>query len=168
MLYWAYGSNLDPRQMRLRDPGAKRVGPLTLDGRLVFRNVADVVHDEDHRVAGGIWRITRQGERNLDQFEGVATGYYKKRYLRAKVKGVSEDVLFYKMGTKFGIMPPTETYFNTILAGYRYFELDERLLVEALHESWDDKKMTQALRERRHRKGYPRLQRRRRLIAATA
>jgi hypothetical protein len=36
--------------------------------------------------------------------------------------------------------------------------LDENLLTQALHESWENKQLTPMLRARRHRKGYPRLQ----------
>ncbi len=158
MLYWAYGSNLNPVQMRRRAPHAKRVGPLTLDdGKLVFRGVADVTSWEGGLVPGGVWRISSSDEQSLDQAEGVRHKLYRKRYLRLKVKGVSEDCLYYQMVTKRGIMPPSEAYLWSISAGYDYFGLDLALLNQALEESWSDKKVTEQLRERHVRRGRPQL-----------
>lgn len=157
-LYWAYGSNLDPAGMRRRCPSAKRIGPLTLDcGALVFRGVADVVARHDSTVPGGVWRISRECERVLDQYEGVRHRLYRKRYLRLKVAGVSEDCLYYQMTASRGIMPPSEYYLDVIRRGYEYFGLDVQVLNRALEESWSDKKVTDHLRERHVRKGRPQL-----------
>jgi len=161
MLYFAYGSNLNPAQMRVRCPGAKRCGPLILpNGRLVFRNVADVVIDHNSVIAGGVWRITAQHERDLDRFEGVGSKWYRKRYIKLSLnEGESEDCLYYQMITKTGVMPPSQAYYNTMLEGYRWFGLDETLLNQALHDSWDDKNITVVLRDRHIRKGRPALKR---------
>lgn len=156
MLMWAYGSNLNPRNMRIRCPAARRVGPLEVEGgALVFRAVADVTTRENSRVPGGVWRITKTCERELDRFEGVRSKFYRKRYLTLKVKGVTEECLYYQMHTKMGIMPPAEEYLQTILQGYEYFDLDQQWLDLALHESWNDKKITPMLRARHIRKGRP-------------
>jgi gamma-glutamylcyclotransferase (GGCT)/AIG2-like uncharacterized protein YtfP len=159
-LYWAYGSNLDPAQMRRRAPRAKRVGPLQLnDGALIFRGVADVVSRQNSQIAGGVWRLTKECERELDRVEGIANGFYRKRYIKLKVKGVSEDCLYYQMNTKDkarrGIMPPSIAYIDTIIKGYEYFGLDLTLLNAALEEAWGDKQVTPHLRERHIRRGRP-------------
>jgi hypothetical protein len=77
--------------------------------------------------------------------------------LRLKIKGVSEDCLYYQMVNKRGIMPPAEHYLERIVHGYDYFGLDKSLLDRALAESWSDKKVTEQLRERHIRKGRPTL-----------
>jgi gamma-glutamylcyclotransferase (GGCT)/AIG2-like uncharacterized protein YtfP len=157
-LYWAYGSNLDPVSMRRRCPSAKRIGPLTLDnGQLIFRGVADVVHYENSSVPGGVWRISKECERVLDQYEGVKYGLYKKRYLKLKIDGVKEQCLYYQMSADRGIMPPAEHYLDVIRRGYEYFGLDLEILNRALEASWSDKKVTPHLRERHNRKGRPAL-----------
>ena len=156
MLYFAYGSNLDPAGMRHRAPGAVRSGPLVLDGGLlVFRGVADVVSDEHGQIAGGVWRITPTCERALDRYEGVASGLYKKRYLKLKVNGVAEDCLYYQMNKRHSraMMPPAEAYLQTIARGYEYFGRDRSLLDKALAHSWDDKNKTQWLKERYVKRG---------------
>jgi hypothetical protein len=56
-----------------------------------------------------------------------------------------------------GIMPPAEGYIDTIIRGYEYFGLDLSLLNKALEESWEDKNVTQHLRERHIRRGRPAL-----------
>jgi gamma-glutamylcyclotransferase (GGCT)/AIG2-like uncharacterized protein YtfP len=153
MLYYAYGSNTNPDQMRRRCPGAVKVGPLVLPhGKLVFRGVADIVYCENSHIAGAVWRINKSHERALDQFEGVAQGMYKKKYIRLSIKGgESEPCLFYAMRNKRGVAPPSEQYFNTILEGFEYFKLDQDMLYAALDASWDNKALTPDIRRRRVR-----------------
>lgn len=160
-LYFAFGSNLNPRQMKVRCPGAVRIGPLVLPkGRLVFRGVADVVSDPHSTIAGGVWRITDNHVRELDRFEGVDNGRYRKKYIKLSIKGGrSESCLYYQMVDKKGIMPPTEKYFETILAGYKWFGLDDHKLSAALSEAWADKDITPVLAERHVNRGRPKLKR---------
>jgi len=158
--YWAYGSNLNVNQMRLRCPGAVQVSPLILeDGMLVFRNVADVTAIRGRKIAGGLWKITPEHEATLDKNEGVASRWYLKRYILIEVDGKKHDCLFYQMRISTGIMPPTEAYLDCIIQGYRDFNLDLNLLDAALHESWSNKQLTPLLRERHSRRGSPRLAR---------
>lgn len=162
MLYWAYGSNLSVRRMRMRCPDARPVGPLVIaDGALTFRGVADVTIRKGSLVAGGLWRITRACERSLDAAEGVSNRWYLKRYLQLSVKGKIEDCLFYQMRIAEGIMPPTPEYLEAIVQGYRDFHLEEHehLIDKALHEAWGNKSVTPILRERHVRKGKPKLAR---------
>lgn len=157
-LMFSFGSNTCPRQMRLRCPGAKRVGPLLLTGgRLVFRGVADIARDEGGIVAGAVWRVTDHHVREMDRFEGVPHTYIK-RWLELEIGGRAQDCFYYVLKVREGICPPTETYFNTIREGYKAFGLDENLLFAALHESWDTKLLTPWLKARRKRKGFPKLQ----------
>jgi len=158
MLYWCYGSNLNVAHMAHRCPKAKVVGPLILeDGALVFRGVADVVTREGSIIPGGLWRITPECEAKLDQYEGVAGRLYLKRYLELKVGKKREDCLFYQMAMRRGVQPPSEGYFNTIVQGYKDFDLDLVYLNRALEESWNEKELTPHLRERYIKRGMPSL-----------
>jgi gamma-glutamylcyclotransferase (GGCT)/AIG2-like uncharacterized protein YtfP len=150
---FSYGSNTNVDQMRKRCPGAKRVGGLVLpDGKLVFRGVADIVYCKGSSIAGVVWRINKSHERELDRYEGVASGMYKKKYVTLSInKGESEPCLYYTMRNKDGVAPPSERYFNTILEGFTHFKLDEELLYTALDESWNNKALTPAIRRRRVR-----------------
>jgi hypothetical protein len=161
LLYWAYGSNLNVRQMKVRCPKAEKVGPFPLtDGRLIFRGVADVVGDVGETVPGGLWWITRDCERALDRYEGYfGKGYgnmYDKRYITLSVKGEVVDCLFYKMNSR-GVYPPSQAYLDSIREGYADFGLDEEKLAEAVEYSYSRKRKTADVRERYRRKGRPSL-----------
>lgn len=156
-LYWAYGSNLCVEHMARRCPAAEMVGPLTVDSAaLVFRGVADVVARRGRQVQGGLWRITDECERALDQYEGVVRRLYMKRYLPLPDGG---ECMFYQMRTRHGIMPPSEVYVEIIARGYQDFGLDLAGLDVALAESWSRKEVTPTLHERHRKRGRPTLAR---------
>ena len=125
--YFAYGSNLNMEQMASRTPFATSEGQMYIDNwRLVFRGVADIEPHKGGRLAVGMWKITKPDEDNLDRYEGVKHGLYRK-----------EDILgmmTYRMNS-VEIVPPYEDYFNTILEGYRDFGLDDYCLRVAANES---------------------------------
>lgn len=158
MLYWAYGSNLNIAQMKRRCPRAKPLCKLHLcHTALVFRGVADVVYDPEQMCPGGIWEITPACERELDLYEGVAHGLYRKEYLTVSLKkGPPQPCLYYQMNEE-GVMPPSEAYVETIERGYHDFGLDLAYLDRAIQASWDDKDKTPRLIHRHRAKGSPQL-----------
>ena len=67
--YFAYGSNMDVEQMRVRCPGSQILGTARLDGyrfRINRRGVATVVAEEGAVAWGVVWDLTREDERTLD------------------------------------------------------------------------------------------------------
>ena len=98
MKYFAYGSNLNIKQMQWRCPNAVPLGAYTLQGyQLVFRFYADIipVSDKsvkgglwDKSVKGGLWEISEKDEKLLDRYEGYPT-LYEKYY--------EQDIMFYRM-----------------------------------------------------------------------
>ena len=89
MKYFAYGSNLNIKQMQWRCPNAVPLGAYTLQGyQLVFRFYADIIPVSDKSVKGGLWEISEKDEKSLDRYEGYPTSY-KKYYER--------DIMFYRM-----------------------------------------------------------------------
>lgn len=156
-LYWAYGSNLCEEAMKMRCPGARKVGPLYVpDAALIFRSCADVVYRKGWECPGGLWRITPECERAMDIYEGVKNGLYEKRYLILVIKGRRHRCLFYMMN-EGGVMPPPQSYLETIVQGYKDFGLDLNHLDQALEYSWEKKNKTPYLRRRHERKGQPAL-----------
>lgn len=152
--YWAYGSNLNVKQMRKRCPGAQPAGAFVVKGaRLVFRGVADVVVEEGSFCAGGLWKITPRCERELDAYEGVGSGLYLKKYFKVRRSKHVYKCLFYQMRGERGVVPPGQHYLDSIVQGYRDFDLDLDLLDVAVQEAWGNKKMTPRLRERQVRRG---------------
>jgi hypothetical protein len=157
LLYFAYGSNINEAQMQERCPGAKLIGPLTLPkGRLVFRQVADIVYDRNSTIDGVVWRIKPWHERILDRFEGVGSKTYSKKYIKLSIKGgPSEPCLYYKMVDYDGVAPPTLDYYHRILDGYRTHGLDEEKLNAAVDRSHDNKNLTPDIKRRRTRTTSP-------------
>jgi gamma-glutamylcyclotransferase (GGCT)/AIG2-like uncharacterized protein YtfP len=99
-LYAAYGSNMDPAQMKQRCPHSPAAGSGWLEGwRLTFGgedlgwegSLATVVEEPGARVYVGLYDVTPQDERTLDQWEGADTGLYRK--VRVRVESLEGDQL---------------------------------------------------------------------------
>lgn len=163
-LYWAYGSNLNVRQMRERCPDAKVFGPLTVPNAILrFRGVADVAVLKGAECAGGLWEISERDEAALDLYEGVIAtgkylGLYSKKTFTAEVEGKKRKVLYYQMN-EAGIMPPSQYYLDVIAQGYNDFGLDLERLERALAHAWNRKRKTPYLVGKWKRRGAPRLAR---------
>ena len=80
-LYFAYGSNMDLGQMRVRCPASEVVGCGRLSGhafRIAAGGYGTVVPDPDSTVHGVLWRLTEADEAELDRYEDLAAGLYRK------------------------------------------------------------------------------------------
>lgn len=91
-LYAAYGSNLDPEQMRQRCPHSPSRGHGWLEGwRLTFGGedmgwegaLATVVEDPSSRVFVMVYDVPPQDEAALDRWESADSGLYRKIRVRA-------------------------------------------------------------------------------------
>ena len=120
MLYFAYGSNLNIKQMKARCPKASpKTGIIIPDWRLVFRGYADIEPHQGSTLLGGLWNITESCEVSLDRYEGVKGGLYRKCYFNYQ----DEQVLYYRMN-ETGIYYPSPWYIEVIAEGYEDFGLD--------------------------------------------
>ncbi len=99
-LYAAYGSNMDPAQMLLRCPHSPQRGTGWLEGwRLTFGGedigwdgaMATVVEDPGTRVFVVLYDVSENDEKELDNWDGVTLGYYRKAKVRAQT--LDGDVL---------------------------------------------------------------------------
>lgn len=133
----AYGSNMDTAQMAFRCPGAKVVAKSWLhDYRLVFQGSpygahANVIPAKGYDVPVIVWEINEYDEMALDRYEGVRGGYYTKETMKIEVAGEMKEALIYIMAPNpYGI--PADTYLETIANGYREFNLDIRVLNDAV------------------------------------
>jgi hypothetical protein len=125
--YFAYGSNMDPRQMQERCPGAKPVGKARLKGwefAISERGVATIERSEGHVVHGVLWKIAISHEVTLDRKEGVARGFYGKFQLPCySARGQCRPALVYIDPLKdYG--RPAKNYLDKILFGAYYFKLN--------------------------------------------
>lgn len=99
-LYAAYGSNMDPAQMKQRCPHSPAAGAGWIEGwRLTFGAedmgwegaLATIVEEPGSNVYVGLYDVTPQDERTLDAWEGADTGLYRK--VRVRVATLEGDQL---------------------------------------------------------------------------
>ena len=121
MLYFAFGSNLNQKQMKKRCKDSKYIGCYSLKNyKLVFRNyflgggVADIQKDKNSTVLGAIYKISKKDEKELDVYED-----YPKTYIKKYFKILGKKVMFYYMPKKTMHVPPSKRYLNLIIQGYK-------------------------------------------------
>ena len=121
MLYFAFGSNLNQKQMKRRCKDSKYIGCYSLKNyKLVFRNyflgggVADIQKDKNSTVLGAIYKISKKDEKELDVYED-----YPKTYIKKYFKILGKKVMFYYMPKKTMHVAPSKRYLNLIIQGYK-------------------------------------------------
>lgn len=93
--YFAYGSNMDEKQMTSRCPGSQLVGRARLLAHSFLineRGVASVIAAQECVTHGLLWTITPAGEKALDRYEGMAGGHYLKKVVAVHPVDSSEVV----------------------------------------------------------------------------
>jgi hypothetical protein len=135
MLYVAYGSNMNRRQMARRCPKARPLGGIWLEGwRLVMKRVADIEPDPHALTPAALWEITRACERALDAYEGFPHLYVKQRLAVALPNGRRADPRALPPGAMAYVMngprqrdygPASDGYLAAIAEGYREFGFEE-------------------------------------------
>lgn len=137
MRYFAYGSNMDPRQMADRCPGAIALGAARLDGyRLAFRwdspgwggGVADVEAAPNEEVWGVLWELRAAHEEALDRYEGVDAGVYRKRAVLVEQDDNAVRAFLYEMRPDRAPKPPSGRYVRALLRGAGAHGLPERYI----------------------------------------
>jgi hypothetical protein len=113
-LYAAYGSNLDPGQMRERCPHSPSRGTGWLEGwRLTFGgedlgwegSLATVVEDPWSRVFVLLYDVPTQDEAALDEIEFATTGLYNKIRVRAQTLDGTQLAWLYVLDGYEGGLP---------------------------------------------------------------
>ena len=132
---FAYGSNMDPAQIRERCPEsdlswfiAEAKGwELCFPRRSQKRKggVASIRKADDSSVWGVIFGVTPRDLQRLDGFEGVALGSYRRDRIDVK----NQEGIPYKVWTYFANPQggekyrPHEDYMELLIKGAKYFEL---------------------------------------------
>ena len=97
ILYFAYGSNMNPVRMAQRCPGAIPIGVGILRNyRLVERLYADIDFQEKAEVHGVLYLISEQNLRSLDAREGYPK-IYRRMWLPVDFEGEIYLALTYEM-----------------------------------------------------------------------
>lgn len=146
MLYFAYGSNLDPEQMQRRCPSAVLVARATIgDHRLVFGGwsrtwsggVASIEPAKGHQVVGAVYQISRADCRVLDRCEGVPFAYLRTRRTVSTEGGEKVRAWAYIMARR-SPTPPTSRYVTRIAEGYEALGLNPNQLAQAITHALDE------------------------------
>ena len=132
MYYFAYGSNLNKRQMRERCPDSKPMFIATLPNyKLVFvgwsrqwrGGVISIKPLRGERVRGAIYDVSEQCVQRLDKFEGHPTDYARQKVtVFDEDSGPIEAITYIKAG-QFEETQPSKEYLAVIQQGYRDWRL---------------------------------------------
>ena len=134
MKYIAYGSNMNIKSMAYRCPYSKPIKAGYIPGwRLYFNDVASIEKaDSNIKLPVVMWEIDKRDWDALDRYEG-----YPDLYRKETIRFENEDCIVYIMNdggmeNKYKYNMPWDRYLKVIAQGYSDFELDIKILNEAL------------------------------------
>jgi len=133
-LYFAYGSNMSPRQMAMRCPGARAVGAAQLyDWRFHVntRGSASILPNKGSVVHGVLWRCNATHFHALDKYEGVGWGNYRRRHVAIVMPCGTRALAVVYAGTRTYDGRARVRYMaTTVLPGAKAFGLPESYIDE--------------------------------------
>jgi len=133
-LYFAYGSNLDPDQMKRRCPESKfKIAGFLQGYRLDFTwyspgwvgGIADIVLDPQEEVWGVVYELTIKDLELLDAYEGYPEIYTRFQTSIETSEGTLNDVWVYAVVNKNTFIPPSRQYLEIIKRGAVLFGFPE-------------------------------------------
>jgi len=145
MFYFAYGSNLDWKQMKERCPSTSFYCRASLSNyRMDFTResskrgcgVADIVKDNNYKVYGVVYRINEEDLGKLDKHEDYVPQRDNNAYERIEIIVFEEDnkekpitAFTYEVVEKeFGKFKPNKDYKNLIVTGAKYWKLPKEYI----------------------------------------
>jgi gamma-glutamylcyclotransferase (GGCT)/AIG2-like uncharacterized protein YtfP len=141
---FAYGSNLNEKQMRARCPSAARVTRAVLPNHaLVFVGysarwggaVASLQRKRGTRVPGLVYRVTELDLLRLDGFEGHPFAYLRQRKGVVTPRGWRFRVhTYFQPESAVRLLGPSLRYVETIWKAYARLGFDRALLMRAILE----------------------------------
>jgi len=125
MLYFAYGSNMNHKQMAERCPGSCFVKRVYLEGyKFIYDGysdtrkgaVANIIEENGNIVWGGLFEIKEDDLRSLDRYEGYPR-FYDKKIVKVKdeASNVYDAWVYFRTGMKQN--RPSEVYRMVVLEG---------------------------------------------------
>lgn len=134
-LYFAYGSNLNPEQMRRRCPDSQFIDVAILrDFHLAFAGhskrwgggVATVLEAPEGQVEGIVWSISDRDLESLDRCEGYPYSYDRSSFEVHLTSGEVRSAVVYVKRDDTSV-PPSAEYLEVITKAYEHrgFDLSE-------------------------------------------
>ncbi|HEX9236553.1 MAG TPA: gamma-glutamylcyclotransferase family protein [Actinomycetota bacterium] len=139
LLYFAYGSNMDPNHMTSRVPSAQLVGPARLDGfRLEFNvystewegGAANLELDQGSHVWGVLWEIPEEETPGLDAFQGHPTFFRREDVVAEGPEGPMIAWTYRVAHQERAYVRPTDEYLNRLISAIRQHGLPPEALDE--------------------------------------
>ena len=128
MHYFAYGSNLDRRQIKTRCSGCKAGVSATLHHyKLIFTGwsrqwrggVASIKPMRGERVRGGLYELSESEMHRLDEFEGYPAVYDRINVIVNTDNGETVEAFTYIKKLQTEETKPSSEYLKLIQQGYR-------------------------------------------------
>jgi gamma-glutamylcyclotransferase (GGCT)/AIG2-like uncharacterized protein YtfP len=141
-LYFAYGSNMNFKQMALRCPGAKLGGKAYLPGWSYFINengYAGIEQRAGAKVLGGLWHLKPKNWEELDRYEDIDQGFYEKvriAVISENNSALQELEVWVYLSCNYKYGTPSAEYHEIVMEGARDLELSTDY-VKTL-EKWAD------------------------------
>jgi len=130
--YFAYGSNLNRKQMQERCPDSKPISIATLHNyKLVFvgwsrqwrGGIATIKAFKGEKVPGAIYEISERDLRRLDKYEGYPDNYNRIKVIVNKEDGDPVEAITYIKAGRLEETQPSKEYLAIIQQGYRDWEI---------------------------------------------
>ncbi|MFA7326308.1 MAG: gamma-glutamylcyclotransferase family protein [Candidatus Kapaibacterium sp.] len=133
MLYFAYGSNMNPDRLKERvgvyygmEHGVLQGYKLTFNKKsnIPGRGYATIEICDDSYVAGIIYKLSQKAIKILDMYEGFPA-HYTKSYLSIETAdGLKECVVYIANEDMLGVdLKPTNEYFRHIMKGWEIIDI---------------------------------------------
>ncbi len=128
MYYFAYGSNLNKKQMKERCPECKpRYNAVLPNYKLIFAGwsrtykggVASIRRVQGSKVPGAVYEITEKDLRKLDVFEGYPHDYNRIKVIVFDEDGTAIEAQTYMKTGQIEETKPSKEYADIIYQGYR-------------------------------------------------
>ncbi len=135
--YFAYGSNMDPQQMRIRCPGARVQGTAMLAHyRWIINSAgyATIIPSPAHTVYGVLWELTPAHLAALDDYEGLAEDIYWRTEIMVQKLNDHQPlrtIIYFARSEKLG--KPVPDYTEHIIRTAKEFVFPESYLRELSH-----------------------------------
>jgi hypothetical protein len=128
-LYFAYGSNMHPGQMRWRCPAAQAKGAIVLrDWQLKFYCHATIEPRAGAECPGVLWSLTPECEAALDHYEGWPYYYTKRTWIQDGVQFFFYEMNDPKTGT------PSSGYVRDIVDSYDFWGIDRQYINRLIYD----------------------------------
>jgi gamma-glutamylcyclotransferase len=128
MIYFAYGSNMNHRQMRKRCPSSLFINAAYIEGyKYVYDGysknwkgaVANIISGNKDIVWGGLFEINSDNLAALDCYENYPKTYNRKMVKVTDINGKTVDAIIYVRSRPKDIGKPSEDYRSVVVTGAR-------------------------------------------------